>query len=82
MSVILLLLNNFSRTSMQYMRSTGRSRIKIQGVEMGGIRGGFRDHLDLDLWFSSNLLTYIPDMMSIKRSDDWKFIFVIGLAVW
>jgi len=32
---------------MQYMRSTGRSRIKIQGVEMGrirvGFRGGFRD---------------------------------------
>jgi len=27
---------------MQYMRSTGRSRIKIQGVEMGWIRVGFR----------------------------------------
>jgi len=27
--------DNFSSTSMQNMRSTGRSRIKIQGVEMG-----------------------------------------------
>jgi len=32
-----------SSTSMQYMRSKGRSRIKIQGVEMGRIRVGFRD---------------------------------------
>jgi len=32
-----------SSTSMQYMRSMGRSQIKIQGVEMGRIRVGFRD---------------------------------------
>jgi len=35
--------NISSSTSMQYMRSTGRSRIKIQGVEMGRIRVDFRD---------------------------------------
>jgi len=29
--------------AMQNMRSTGRSRITIQGVEMGRIRVGFRD---------------------------------------
>jgi len=28
---------------MQNMRSTGRNRITIQGVEMGRIRVGFRD---------------------------------------
>jgi len=32
-----------SSTSMQNMKSTGRSRIMIQGVEMGRIRVGFRD---------------------------------------
>jgi len=32
-----------SSTSMQYIRSMERSRIKIQGVEMGRIRVGFGD---------------------------------------
>jgi len=34
-------------TFMQDMRSTGRSQIKIQGVEMGRIRVGFRDQLGM-----------------------------------